>query len=117
MPKKRLLASLAVAAGLGIGGLAGVIVGVPTIAGAQTTTTVPSTEDPAPPATPDSPDTPGTPGTPGTPADPGRGRGGDGNCPDKDAESDDGTGASTGGSADAVFRGGPGGRGGGATSL
>ncbi len=48
MGKRRLLTGLAVAAGLGIGGLAGVIVGVPSVSAAQTTTTVPSAEDPAP---------------------------------------------------------------------
>jgi hypothetical protein len=108
MPKKRLLASLALAAGLGIGGLAGVIVGVPTIAGAQTTTTVPSTEDSAPPATPATPETPGRPAPDGTHDDT--------NCPNMGSQSD-GAGASTGASGDAVFRRGPGGRGGGVTSL
>ena len=102
MPKKRLLASLAVAAGLGAGGLAGVIVGVPTVAGAQTTTTVPPTETPATPDTPAAPDRP--------PHD-------DANCPNMGGESD-GTGSGTGAAADgAVFRRGPGSRGGGATSL
>ncbi len=80
MPRKRLLASLAVVTGLGIGGLAGAVVGIPTVAGAQTTTTVPPTEDPAAPATPDG----------------ARPRGE--NCPDKDGESD----GSTGPSADAA---------------
>jgi hypothetical protein len=101
MPKKRLLASLAIVAGLGVGGLAGVVVGIPTVAGAQTTTTVPPTGDPA---------TPATPAEPGTP-DPTRPRGE--NCPDKGGESD----GATGSSADAaVLHRGPGIRGGAATS-
>lgn len=112
MPKKRLLASLAVAAGLGIGGLAGVIVGVPAIAGAQTTTTVPSTEEPSTPTTPTTPDAPETPGRPAP-----DGTRGDGNCPEKDRESDGSGGASTGASADAAFRRGPGGQGGVVTNL
>ena len=41
MAKKRLLASVALTAGLLGGGVAGVILGVPGVSGAQTTTTVP----------------------------------------------------------------------------
>jgi len=105
MPKKRLLASLAVAAGLGVGGVAGVILGVPAVSAAQTTT-VPPTEDPATPATPDSPATPAAPdGTSPDGARPDRA-----GCPDKDGESDGSIapGGATSGDA-AIFRRGPGG--------
>ncbi|MEA2717791.1 MAG: hypothetical protein QOI99_2108 [Actinomycetota bacterium] len=111
MRKKRLLASLAVAAGLGLGGLAGVIVGVPTVAGAQTTT-VPPTTDPA---------TPATPAAPGTPATPDRPPHDSANCPNMGGSSD-GTGSSNGSSSGtsasaAVYHHGPGSRGGATTSL
>ena len=127
MPNKRLLARLAVVAGLGLGGLAGFAFGVPTVAGAQTsTTTVPPTGDPVPgdpvpgdpvPGDPVPGDpVPGdqAPDTPGAPDRPGRGE----SCPDKGGESD-GSGSSTLGSADgaAIFRGGPGARGGAVTHL
>jgi len=48
MAKKRLLASVALTAGLLGGGVAGVILGVPGVSGAQTTTTVPEAGAPAP---------------------------------------------------------------------
>lgn len=71
--KKRLIASMALAAGLAAGGVAGFVLGVPGVSGAQTTTTVPD----APTTTvPDSGDT-----TPDRPA-----RGDGKNCPEKDGE-------------------------------
>ena len=86
MRKKRLMSSLAVAAGLGIGGLAGVVLGAPGVSAAQTTTTTPTAEDPGTTA----------PATPDAPAD--RPPKDDENCPNMGGESD-GTGSS--------FRGGP----------
>ena len=83
MRKKRLLSSLAVAAGLGIGGLAGVVLGVPGVSAAQTTTTTPAAEDPG---------TPAAPATPDAPAD--RPPKDDANCPNMGGESD-GTGSGT----------------------
>ena len=73
MPKKRLLASFAVAAGLTIGGVVGVILGVPAVSQAQTTT-VPPAEDTTPPA------------DPGTPAAPDEAKPHDENCPNMDGE-------------------------------
>ncbi len=104
MRKRRLLSSLAVATGLGIGGLAGVVLGVPGVSAAQTTTTAPAAEDPV---------TPTTPAPPGAPAD--RPPHDDANCPNMGGESE-GAGPSTSGtSAEAAgFRRGP--RGGGATA-
>ena len=86
MRKKRLMSSLAVAAGLGIGGLAGVVLGVPGVSAAQTTTTAPAAEDPG---------TATAPATPDAPAD--RPPHDDANCPNMGGESD-GTGSSTSGS-------------------
>ena len=97
MRKKRLLSSLALVAGLGIGGLAGVVLGVPGVSAAQTTTTVPEAGEPAPT----------TPANPDAPAD--RPRHEDGDCPNMGGESD-GTGSSTSGAAAAEaagFRRGP----------
>ncbi len=103
MRKRRLMSSLAVAAGLGIGGLAGVILGVPGVSAAQTTTTVPEAGDPAPT----------TPATPDAPAD--RPSGEDKDCPNMGGESDGAGAGAKGTSADpaaAAFHRGP--RGGGA---
>ncbi len=92
MRKRRLMSSLALAAGLGIGGLAGVVLGVPGVSAAQTTTTVPSAEDPG---------TPATPATPDAPAD--RPPHDDANCPNMGGESDgSGAGTSTDGGAAAA---------------
>jgi hypothetical protein len=102
MRKRRLVSSLAVAAGLGIGGLAGVILGGPGVSAAQTTTTVPEAGDPAPT----------TPAAPDAPAD--RPSGEDKDCPNMGGESD-GTGSGARGpstDATAAFHRGP--RGGGA---
>ncbi|MEA2972338.1 MAG: hypothetical protein QOG82_796 [Actinomycetota bacterium] len=86
MRKKRLMSSLAVAAGLGIGGLAGVVLGVPGVSAAQTTTTTPAAGDPG---------TTTAPATPDAPADrPPH----DENCPNMGGESG-GTGSSTSGAA------------------
>jgi len=76
MAKKKLLTSVALSLGLLVGGAAGVILGVPGVSGAQTTTV------------PDSPSTT-TPGGPQTapdqaPAD-------DRNCPDKAGKAPAGT--------------------------
>ena len=57
MAKKKLLASMALAGGLVVGGAAGMVLGGPGVSGAQTTT-VPA------PTTPSAPTTPGIPGTP-----------------------------------------------------
>ncbi|HEX7275898.1 MAG TPA: hypothetical protein VF244_00850 [Acidimicrobiales bacterium] len=93
MRKRRLLASLAVAAGLGIGGLAGIVLGVPSVSAAQTTTTVPSAEDPAPT----------TPADPGAEAPADRPpHDDDADCPNMGGESDgsgSGAGASDGAAA------------------
>jgi len=87
MRKRRLMSSLAVAAGLGIGGLAGVVLGVPGASAAQTTTTTPAAEDPG---------TTTAPATPDAPAD--RPPKDDENCPNMGGESD-GAGSSTRGTA------------------
>ena len=88
MRKRRLMSSLAVAAGLGIGGLAGVVLGVPGVSAAQTTTTAPAAEDPG---------TTTAPATPDAPADrPPH----DENCPNMGGESD-GTGSNRGAGAGA----------------
>ena len=96
MRKRRLMSSLAVAAGLGIGGLAGVVLGVPGVSAAQTTTTTPPAADPGTPAAPATPDTPAMPHDKG-------------NCPNMGGS--DGTGpATSGAAADATatgFRRGP----------
>ncbi len=84
MRKRRLMSSLAVAAGLGIGGLAGVVLGVPGVSAAQTTTTTPAAEDPG---------TTTAPATPDAPAD--RPPKDDENCPNMGGESD-GTGSNRG---------------------
>lgn len=98
MRKRRLLAGLAVAAGLGIGGLAGIVLGVPSVSAAQTTTVPPAADEQAPT----------TPADPGAqpPAD--RPPHDDAGCPNMGGESD-GTGAP----GAAAFHRGP--RGGGAT--
>ncbi len=90
MAKKKLLASVALTAGLLGGGVAGVILGVPSVSGAQTTTV---------PEQPGStvPDDGGT--GPDRPA-----RGDRENCPDKEGE------APSSSSSNAGFRRGPGGR-------
>ena len=111
MPKNHLVASLAVAVGLGIGGVAGVIIGIPGVSAAQTTT-VPS---PADPATPEAPAPDGTTPDRTTP-DGARPEGR--NCPDKDGGTDGADPSTEGTAADAaVLRGGPGNWEGGATSL
>jgi len=94
--KRKLLASVAVAGGLAIGGVTGLVLGVPGVSGAQTTTV------------PDAPTT--TVPDSGQPA-PDRPARGDGeNCPDKPAAGTEGssTGAAT--NASAGFRGRGGGR-------
>jgi hypothetical protein len=57
MAKKRLLASMALAGGLAVGGAAGLILAVPGVSGAQTTTVpnAPSTTAPSNGTTPDRP--------------------------------------------------------------
>jgi hypothetical protein len=47
MPKKRLLAAAAMTASLGVGGLAGFVLGAPGVSSAQTATTTPSTAAPS----------------------------------------------------------------------
>ena len=89
MAKKRLLASMALTAGLLGGGAAGLILGVPSVSGAQTvpdqpSTTVPGDEGTAPDQAP---------------------RGDRENCPDKEGEVLGGSSSSNTG-----FRLGPGGR-------
>lgn len=93
-PTKKFLASAAVAAGLLGGGVAGVILGVPGVSGAQTTTV------------PDSPPTTAAP-DPDRPARPDRE-----NCPEKDgAEGSAPNGSGTGTATNLGFRrGGGGGR-------
>ena len=90
MAKKRLLASMALTAGLLGGGAAGLILGVPSVSGAQTTV----------------PDQPGTtvPGDEGTAPDHAP-RGDRENCPDKEGEAPSGSSGSNTG-----LRRGPGGR-------
>jgi hypothetical protein len=93
MAKKKLLTSMALTAGLLGGGAAGLILGVPSVSGAQTTTV---------------PDQPATtvPGDEGTAPD--RAPRGDGeNCPDKEGTEGEAPASS---STNAGFRGGPGGR-------
>src|SRR5215213_9582546 len=95
---KKLLASVAIAAGLLGGGVAGVVLGVPGVSGAQTTT-VPD----APSAT--APDTGAQP-APDRPA-----RGDGENCPDKDAAggtAPNGSGTGTGTGTNLGVRRGPG---------
>ena len=94
MAKKKLIASMALTAGLLGGGAAGLILGVPGVSGAQTTTvpeqpgnTVPDEGDTAPDRAP---------------------RGDRGNCPDK--EGDGGQAPSGPSSSNAGFRRGPGDR-------
>ncbi len=94
MARKRLLAALALSAGLLGGGAAGLILGVPGVSGAQTTTvpdqpttTVPDDGSTAPDRAP---------------------RGDRENCPDK--EGTDGQAPSGSSSSNAGFRRGPGGR-------
>ena len=76
---KKFLASAAVAAGLIGGGVVGVVLGVPGVSGAQTTTV---------------PDSPGTTVAPddGTPTPDRPGRGDRENCPEKDGAEGSGTG-------------------------
>jgi len=90
------MASLAVAAGLGVGSLAGVILGVPGVSAAQTTTTTP-------PAAAD-PGTPAAPASPDAPAD--RPPHDSANCPNMGGSSS-GTGSSTGAAAATAFQRGP----------
>ena len=98
MARKKLLASLALTAGLLGGGAAGLILGVPSVSGAQTTTL---------------PDQPGTlPDQPGTTVPPEDGtapdrapRGDRENCPEKEGEAPAGS-----SSSNAGFRRGPGAR-------
>ena len=94
MAEKKLLASVALSAGLLGGGVAGVILGVPGVSSAQTTTV---------------PDQPGTtvPDDGGTAPDRAP-RGDRENCPDK--EGDGGQAPSGSSSSNAGFRRGPGGR-------
>jgi len=96
MRRKRLLASLAVVAGLGIGGVAGVILAVPGISAAQTTTDPPATT--VPPTTVPPAEDPTAPG----PADRDRAKGDGSGCPDKDGEAD-GSGSSAGTSDEDAF--------------
>ena len=91
MAKKSMLASMALTAGLLGGGAAGLILGVPSVSGAQTTTV------------PDQPSTP-VPGDDRTAPDQAP-RGDRENCPDKEGEAPGGS-----SSSNAGFRRGPGGR-------
>ncbi len=91
MADKKLLASVTLTAGLLAGGAVGVVLGVPGISGAQTTTTVP---DQPTTTVPDTGDTV-----------PGRNRE---NCPEKDGTGDQAPDRSS--SSNAGFRRGPGGR-------
>ena len=79
---KKLLASAAIAAGLLGGGVVGLVLGVPGVSGAQTTTV------PDPPTT-TAPDD-------GTPAPDRPARGDRENCPDKEGTAGSGTGTGTG---------------------
>ena len=79
---KKLLASAAIGAGLLGGGVVGVVLGVPGVSGAQTTTV------------PDSPTT--TVPDDGTPAPDRPARGARENCPDKEGTEGSGTGSGTG---------------------
>lgn len=97
MAKKKLLASIALSAGLLGGAAAGVILGIPAVSGAQTTTV------------PDQPST--TAPDDGAPAPDGQAPRGDGeNCPDKGGTGGQAPAGPSGSSTNTGVRRGPGGR-------
>lgn len=89
--KHKLLASVAVAGGLAVGGVTGLVLGLPGVSGAQTTTTVP-----------DAPSTTGPDTGDPAPDRPAREHGDRENCPEKDGAGAEGSG--TGAATNAGFR-------------